>query len=373
MNNIVEQAIQILEQCGYQDELIDKIRSRDNSEDQGRISEQIVRINSQSAGGIKDYCDRARRLLEESRQGLNPFDNYKPQVPSGVFLKPGEIEFDEFEQIGLQELAKTGFVLIAGGLGERLGYNGIKIDLPVCTIQKDYCYLKYYAQYALACRERALKYIPEFQRDDFYIPFAIMVSDDTKARTVDLLEKNNYFGLGKHRVDVVKQENVPALMDNNARIAINEEEFKVITKPHGHGDIHNVLFDSGVAKKWRTMGKEWMVFIQDTNALALKAIPSVLGVSRKNNWQMNSICVPRMPGESMGAICRLVDERDPSRELVINVEYGQRMSSLRKQGCHWSTHVPEADKPDRTSGRHDGSASSRQTIPSRALLTAGYR
>ena len=45
------------------------------------------------------------------------------------------------------------------------------------------------------------------------------------------------------------------------------------------------------------MGKEWMVFIQDTNALALKAIPSVLGVSKKNNWQMNTICVPRMPGE----------------------------------------------------------------------------
>jgi hypothetical protein len=29
------------------------------------------------------------------------------------------------------------------------------------------------------------------------------------------------------------------------------------------------------------MGKQWMVFIQDTNALALKAIPSILGVSKK--------------------------------------------------------------------------------------------
>ena len=48
--------------------------------------------------------------------------------------------------------------MIAGGLGERLGYSGIKIDLPVCTIEKDYCYLKYYAQYILACTERVLKY-----------------------------------------------------------------------------------------------------------------------------------------------------------------------------------------------------------------------
>jgi len=50
-----------------------------------------------------------------------------------------------------------------------------------------------------------------------------------------------------------------------------------------------------------------MIFFQDTNALALKTLPSALGVSRKNNWEMNSIAVPRMPGEAMGAICRLVD------------------------------------------------------------------
>ena len=99
-----------------------------------------------------------------------------------------------------------------------------------------------------------------------------------------MLEKHNYFGLSKERVDIIKQENVPALMDNNSRIAVDLEEMKINTKPHGHGDVHNLLFDSGVAKKWLDMGKEWMVFIQDTNALARKAIPSILAVSRKNNW-----------------------------------------------------------------------------------------
>ena len=111
-----------------------------------------------------------------------------------------------------------------------------------------------------------------------------MVSDDTLDRTMSLLEKNDYFGLGKERIDIIKQENVPALMDNSARIAFDTEACKVITKPHGHGDIHNLLFDSGVAKKWLDMGKEWMVFIQDTNALALKAVPSILGVSKESNW-----------------------------------------------------------------------------------------
>lgn len=146
-----------------------------------------------------------------------------------------------------------------------------------------------------------------------------MTSDDTYSRTMELLEKNDFFGLGKDRVDIVKQENVPALIDNAATLAVKDG--KIETKPHGHGDIHNLLFDSGVAQKWRSMGKEWMIFIQDTNALALKALPSVLGVSRKNNWEMNSVCVPRRPGEAMGAICKLINEEDAKDELVINIEY----------------------------------------------------
>jgi len=50
-------------------------------------------------------------------------------------------------------------------------------------------------------------------------------------------------------------------MDNNARIAYDAEKNKIVTKSHGHGDVHNLLFDSGVAKKWKSMGKEWMIFI----------------------------------------------------------------------------------------------------------------
>lgn len=70
------------------------------------------------------------------------------------------------------------------------------------------------------------------------------------------------------------------MINNDATIAWDKESFKIITKPHGHGDVHQLLYHSGVAKKWMDLGKEWMVFIQDTNAMALKAIPSILGMSR---------------------------------------------------------------------------------------------
>lgn len=280
----VDEAIKILTDCGHQEELINYIKGISNKEGQDKIAAQVCKLAITTPTGLKNYLSRGRDLLEASRKGDNPFSSMKPEVPEGVFLKPGEAAMDKYEAAGIKELAKTGFVLIAGGLGERLGYSGIKIDLPVCTIEKDYCYLKYYTQYAHACHKRALPFVPEAERANFYIPFCIMVSDDTHDRTVALLQKYNYFGMDKDKIDIIKQENVPALIDNTAKIAFKPEEFKVVTKPHGHGDVHNLLFDSGVAKKWRDMGKEWMVFIQDTNALAMKAVPSILGVSKENNW-----------------------------------------------------------------------------------------
>lgn len=49
------------------------------------------------------------------------------QVPSGEVLTFGEDNFIQFEETGVKEAQNSAFVLVAGGLGERLGYNGIKV------------------------------------------------------------------------------------------------------------------------------------------------------------------------------------------------------------------------------------------------------
>jgi len=40
--------------------------------------------------------------------------------------------------------------------------------------------------------------------EGFYIPFCIMLSDETYTKTIELLEKNDYFGLRKDRIDIIK-------------------------------------------------------------------------------------------------------------------------------------------------------------------------
>lgn len=138
--------------------------------------------------GIVKYCERARKLLADSANNVNPYETFRPEIPTGVFLRPGTQDFDDMEEAGMNELAHLGFVLIAGGLGERLGFSGIKISLPVHTIEDDYSYLRYYAEYALACKEAALKRDPALDKDTFFVPFCIMTSNDTHQRTVALLE-----------------------------------------------------------------------------------------------------------------------------------------------------------------------------------------
>lgn len=63
--------------------------------------------------------------------GMEPVSEYYLimvlQVPTGETLTFADESFNKFEDTGVQEACKAAFVLVAGGLGERLGYSGIKV------------------------------------------------------------------------------------------------------------------------------------------------------------------------------------------------------------------------------------------------------
>ena len=171
--------------------------------------------------GLPEYIKRARKLLADSRSGENPLDGWTPSVPTGVSLDPRDIDvFEELEAFGKGPVGRCGFVLVAGGLGERLGYNGIKVALPSQTLTNT-CYLELY------CRQ--IKAIQERYAGTLLLPFAIMTSDDTHAKTEALLAERQYFGLERQQVTLLKQEKVAALLDNDARIA-KQSAYEIETK-----------------------------------------------------------------------------------------------------------------------------------------------
>lgn len=60
--------------------------------------------------------------------------------------------------------------------------------------------------------------------------------------------------------------------------------------------------------------------------MVFRSLVSVLGVSAERNLEVNSITVPRKPGEAVGSICKLVHKE--GKTLTINVEYNQLDSLL---------------------------------------------
>ncbi|PIA47551.1 hypothetical protein AQUCO_01400296v1 [Aquilegia coerulea] len=290
--------------------------------------DQVTRLNTSYPGGLVSYVQNARRLLSDSKAGKNPFDGFTPSVPSGEILTFGDDNFLMMEEAGIREARNAAFVLVAGGLGERLGYNGIKLALPSESTTGT-CFLQRYIESILALQEASRRLVQG--QSATQIPLVIMTSDDTHERTLKLLESNSYFGMIPSQVKLLKQEKVACLDDNDARLAVDpHNKYRIQTKPHGHGDVHSLLYSSGLLSVWHDAGLKWVLFFQDTNGLLFKAIPASLGVSSTKQYHVNSLAVPRKAKEAIGGITKLT--HTDGRTMVINVEYNQLDPLLRATG-----------------------------------------
>ncbi|KAI2496873.1 UTP--glucose-1-phosphate uridylyltransferase [Fragilaria crotonensis] len=299
--------------------------------------EQLEALDEAYPTGLAGYIENARELLEKSKNGENPLEGWKPSIPKGLSFEIGTEAYKQMEVIGRHELGSVGFVLVAGGLGERLGYNDIKVrgnaldglardlssnpmlqlGLPV-DLATEKCYLEYYIEYILAVENN---YVTE---KHFHLPLCIMTSADTNAGTVALLEQNNYFGMKKECVTIIQQgDGVPALYDNDASIALEpNNQYKV---------------------NWVAQGIQWITFFQDTNGLAFHTLPLALGVSKENDLIMNSLAIPRKAKQAIGAIAKLTHE-ETGETRTINVEYNQLDPLLRANG------FPDGDVNDPDTG-----------------------
>jgi UDP-sugar pyrophosphorylase len=67
--------------------------------------------------------------------------------------------------------------------------------------------------------------------------------------------------------------------------------------------------------------------LQDTNALCFTTAVACIGYSAREKLEVNSVCVPRMAGEAVGAIARL--EKADGTGITCNVEYNQLAPLLK--------------------------------------------
>ena len=234
--------------------------------------------------GPKDGFDVARlhtvpAVSAQAQAGVNPFAGLVPSVPEGQQLfgetGPGSPAFAAAEELGMAELSKCCFCLVAGGLGERLGFPGIKIGI-VTEVITGTTFIELFCSYILACQSYART---DTGDSSLLLPLAIMTSGDTHDKTIHMMRENDawisfrhvgswpshgclgsctadifsqsqaFFGMVEEQarngkadhcvmcfpwqVHFLKQEKVPALVDVDAHISAKEGCIE--TKPHGHG------------------------------------------------------------------------------------------------------------------------------------------
>ena len=267
-------------------------------------------------------CEKTRQLLQQ-RDDANQSRATLSQ-PETVTLTEFTDNYRRSEALGLEAASNAAFVLVAGGLGERLGYDDIKMAIPV-ELTTLTTYLGLYCRTILAIQQRSQR---EKSGDVRPIPFLIMTSAGISDRLNQHLKEHDFFGLSPEQVTVFEQTLVPAVADADARLA-TLGPYNLLLKPSGHGDVHAMLHRLGLAQRLAAEGREHLIFIQDTNALIVNLLLPALGESIRQEFDFTFVGVPRVPGEPIGAVVRL---SGPDGEKTVNVEYNQLEEFLQAQG-----------------------------------------
>jgi len=227
-----------------------------NDDDKQRLLAQLTSLDAGYPGGLRSYTMNARELLLKSKHGVSSLEGYSGEIAAGHTLKAASRAMHETERHGYAVMHQCALVLLAGGLGERLGYSGIKIGLPA-EITTGRSYLHYYIDSLLALQSTC------DMGQGQLLPLIIMTSPDTHVKTLDLLARNAHFGADPAQITVIMQHEVPALSDMEAHMILNPSDSKrVLTKPHGHGDVHRLLYASGIVHTLQDQGYQWLYFFQ---------------------------------------------------------------------------------------------------------------
>jgi len=249
------------------------------------------------------------------RYAANPHGNQvRGKIsPLGAMEIP-EIEKNRkhFEEVGLEALRaqKIGAVLLAGGMGTRLGsddpkcmYN-IGITKPVYIMQ------------------RLIENMMDVVRQTgVYIPFFIMTSDKNHDKTVRFMEEMDYFGYDKDMVRFFKQDMAPAV-DYNGKVYM-ETKYRIATSPNGNGGWFLSMMNSGVLDRAKELGVEWLNIFAVDNVLQRISDPCFVGATLLSGCATGAKVVKKVtPDEKVGGLCledgkpSIVEYYDMTPELM---------------------------------------------------------
>ena len=270
------EAEKLLKSCGQEHVLA--YWKKLNKTEQAAFLQQIATIDPKSV----KYCQSALA------KGAEVPDSSKGRAPKVAVLKGKKLA--EAIAAGEKELkaGRVAALLVAGGQGSRLGYDGPKGCYSIGPITGAPLFY-FHARKILA---RTIRY-------GRAIPFYVMTSEANNAATVKCFEENDYFGLNPDDVFFFTQGMWPG-MDKDGKIILDAPGH-VFMSPDGHGGLIAALKRSGALDDMKKRGIKSVFFFQVDNPLVEIADPAFIGyhVLNKSEYSLK-LCAKRDPFEKVG-------------------------------------------------------------------------
>ncbi len=221
---------------------------------------------------------------------------------------------ERFTQIGLDAIRanKVGAVLLAGGMGTRLGSDSPKGVYNIGVTKELYIF---------ECLINNLMRVTDMAGNPIYL--FVMTSDKNHEETVSFFEAHNYFGYPGEYIRFFKQEMAPAV-DYDGKVFL-EEKGKMATSPNGNGGWFVSMDRSKILDLVHETRIEWLNVFAVDNVLQNIADPVFVGACIEEECMVGAKVVPKAsPDEKVGVMC--LEDGKPSI-----VEYYELTEEMRDQ------------------------------------------
>ena len=226
--------------------------------------------------------------------------NKEELAKKGVITPLAAMELDEIEAnkesflcTGLKAIkeGKVGALLLAGGMGTRLGSDDPKGMYNVGITRELYIF---------ECLINNMMDV--VKQADTWIHLFIMTSDKNNEATIKFLTEKEFFGYNKEYVHFFKQE-MAAATDYEGKIYL-EEKGKLSTSPNGNGGWFSSLRNAGLLDVVKSAGIEWLNVFAVDNVCQRIADPVFVGATIERNCVVGAKVVRKnAPDEKVGVMC----------------------------------------------------------------------
>lgn len=204
-----------------------------------------------------------------------------------------EAKKDYFKEIGVKAIqnGKVGAVLLAGGMGTRLGSDAPK-GMYNIGLTKD----------VFIFQRLMHNLLDVVLATGTYVHLFIMTSDKNDEATRAFLEEKQYFGYHPEFVHFFVQEMAPAT-DYDGHVYM-ESKSQISTSPNGNGGWFVSMKSAGLTELLHKEGIEWLNIFAVDNVLQRIADPVFVGATIDAKASVGSKVVRKSaPDEKVGVMC----------------------------------------------------------------------